>query len=242
MKTRILTAVIAVPVVFCVLFVLPQWTTAVMMAIIALISVLEVYNAFAVYARENKKSQVSVLLPSVVICVAIALSLGLSIYSLRDSAFGRYLVLLPFICAFITDGGAYFVGVTLGKRKIFPKISPKKSLEGCIGGIVIGTLAVVGYTFLLSRVIPGSLGGVDAYSGYTFNYLNAAIIGLIGAAATEAGDLLFSAIKRKLGIKDYGNLIPGHGGMLDRFDSMVVCAPVVASLCVLLPIFEVWIA
>ena len=239
MKTRILTAVVAVPVVFCVLFLLPSWGTAVMMALVAAVCVFEMYGAFAKYAHEQKKAQASVLLPSVTICVAIAISLGLSIFSLRDGAFGRYIVLLPFVSAFITDAGAYFVGVKLGKKKLFPKISPKKSLEGFIGGIVIGTAAVVLYTFVLSCVIPLDMSGATYYS---FNYLFAAIIGFFGAIATEVGDLLFSAIKRKLGIKDYGNLIPGHGGMLDRFDSMVVCAPIIAVLYVFAPIFEVWIA
>lgn len=213
-----------------------------MMAIVSLVCVIEVDRAVARYAKSKKKSSKFLLLPRVVGEIALVVALGWSIFHLREMAFGHYLVLLPFICAFITDGGAYFVGVSLGKHRPFPKISPKKSIEGFIGGIVIGTLAVVGYTLILSHVIPGTLGGVDVSSAYTFNYLNAAIVGLCGAVATEAGDLLFSWIKRTLGIKDYGNLIPGHGGMLDRFDSMVLCAPVVMLANKAFPIFEVWIS
>jgi len=213
-----------------------------MMAIISLVCVIEVDHAFARYAKTNKKPPTFLLLPTLLVSVAIAFALGWSIYRLREVAFGQYLVLLPFLSAFITDGGAYFVGVSIGKHRPFPKISPKKSIEGFIGGIVIGTLAVVGYTLLLSTIIPGTLGGIDVGEYYTFNYGNAVIVGMCGAIATEAGDLLFSWIKRKLGIKDYGNLIPGHGGMLDRFDSMVLCAPIVMLANKAFPIFLVWIA
>ena len=213
-----------------------------MMAIISLVCVIEVDHAFTRYAKANKKSTTFLLVPALVVSVAIAFALGWSIYRLREMAFGQFLVLLPFLSAFITDGGAYFVGVGFGKHRPFPNISPKKSVEGFIGGLVIGTLAVVGYTFVLSILIPGTLGGVDASEYYSFNYGNAVIVGLCGAVATEAGDLLFSWIKRKLDIKDYGNLIPGHGGMLDRFDSMVLCAPIVMLANKVFPIFEIWIA
>ncbi|MDR0905536.1 MAG: phosphatidate cytidylyltransferase [Oscillospiraceae bacterium] len=234
MKTRIISAVVAVPVVLCVLILLPARATVVMTGLIVGTCIYEVGHAFGKFAREHDKKIKSVLLPSLALCVLITAALGWPICRLREVAFGEYLVLLPFISAFVTDAGAYFVGVTIGKHHIFPKISPKKSLEGFIGGIVIGTAAVVLYWFILSRVIP-------AGTNFELHYGTAIICGLCGAVATEAGDLLFSWIKRRLGIKDYGSIIPGHGGMLDRFDSMVLCAPVMLAFARLAPALLVWV-
>lgn len=118
--------------------------------------------------------------------------------------------------AFITDGGAYFVGMFLGKHRGITQVSPKKSVEGFIGGIITGAVFAVVLGLILSVAF-----------GYTVNYLYLILYGLVGALVTEIGDLAFSLIKREYGIKDYGKLLPGHGGMMDRFDSMVFCAPVV---------------
>lgn len=139
---------------------------------------------------------------------------------------GRYLVLLAVLLAFITDGGAYFAGVFLGKHRGITKVSPNKSLEGYIGGVVTGVLFAIIY-----GLIVGAIENVD------INYFSLALIGLIGALVTALGDLSFSLIKRQYGIKDFGNLLPGHGGMMDRFDSMVFCGPVVLFIVTLAPIF-----
>lgn len=135
---------------------------------------------------------------------------------------GRLYVFLPFLSAFITDAGAYFVGIFFGKRKIFPRVSPKKTLAGCVGGTVTGVLSVVLFGLLGKLQI-----GVPAL----------VIIGLVGSVFTIIGDLAFSLIKRSAGIKDYGNLLPGHGGMLDRFDSLVFAAPAVYLVVQSLPTF-----
>ena len=106
---------------------------------------------------------------------------------------------------------AYFVGRSLGKNKLCPKISPKKTIEGSIGGI-IGSIIVCG------------LFGVIFARGLI---LHCFIIGALGGVVSQFGDLTASVFKRKMGIKDYGNLIPGHGGILDRFDSVLFNAPLV---------------
>jgi len=127
---------------------------------------------------------------------------------------GRLFVLLPVISAFATDGGAYFTGVKFGKHKAFPQISPKKTVEGCLGGLAIGTATVLIY-------------GIIIYFAtlYEVKFWALIIYGIMGAVFTELGDLAFSIVKREYKIKDYGRLLPGHGGMLDRFDSMVFAAP-----------------
>lgn len=137
---------------------------------------------------------------------------------------GRYFIMLPFVVAFASDVGAYFAGVTLGKHKLCPIISPKKTVEGLIGGLALAAVATVIYGLILQFGF-----------GFKVNYFFVVIYGLIGALGGVFGDLSFSVIKRQTGIKDYGYLIPGHGGILDRFDSVIVVAPLIEALLLLLP-------
>ena len=138
---------------------------------------------------------------------------------------GRYVILLPFLIAFLSDTGAYFVGCRYGKRKLAPVISPNKSMEGVVGGLVFAVFGMLLYTFIMQIAFKMQV-----------NYMLAIFYGIIGAAADVFGDLCFSVVKRQTGIKDYGNLIPGHGGILDRFDSMLVVAPLVELLLIILPV------
>lgn len=138
---------------------------------------------------------------------------------------GRMLVYIPFVMAFLSDTGAYFVGVTCGKHKMAPVISPKKSWEGFAGGVVTAMLGMVAYALLLDHVF-----------GQEVNYWVAVLYGLVGSLAGVFGDLTLSVVKRQVGLKDYGNLIPGHGGILDRFDSVMVTAPLTEALLLLAPI------
>lgn len=137
---------------------------------------------------------------------------------------GRYFIMLPFVVAFLTDIGAYFVGVTMGKHKLCPVISPKKTVEGLVGGIVLAIIGMVAYALILQLGF-----------GFKINYFYVAIYGVLGSLTGVIGDLSFSVIKRQTGIKDYGHLIPGHGGILDRFDSVIVTAPLIEALLVLIP-------
>lgn len=137
---------------------------------------------------------------------------------------GRMLVCIPFVIAFMSDVGAYFIGIFFGKHKLCPRISPKKSVEGLIGGVVIGTLSLVLYGWI-----------VNSFFDASFRYVPMVIYGIIGCLASAFGDLCLSVVKRQTGIKDYGNLIPGHGGMLDRLDSVIVAAPLTEALLLLLP-------
>ena len=153
--------------------------------------------------------------------------LGLSaLVQLRGMEYGRYLVLLAVCLNFATDGVAYFGGIFLGKHRGITRVSPKKSLEGYISGFLGGMLFAILYGLVIGAIENC---GVNPFA--------LALCGLLGALFTELGDLVFSFIKRQYGIKDYGHLLPGHGGMLDRFDSMILCAPVVLFIVSYLPVF-----
>lgn len=144
---------------------------------------------------------------------------------LHSAENGRFLILIPFVLAFLSDTGAYFAGRAFGKHKLAPVISPNKTVEGVVGGAAGAVIGMLIYCLVL-----------DLAFGFEANYLYALVYGLLGSLAAVFGDLAFSAIKRQVGIKDYGNLIPGHGGILDRFDSMTVVAPLTEALLLLIPV------
>ncbi len=137
---------------------------------------------------------------------------------------GIFLIFIPFLLAFVSDSGAYFAGRFFGKHKLAPVVSPNKTVEGVIGGVTATSLAMLLYCLVMQFGFKLKV-----------NYLYAVIYGMLGAMAGVFGDLSFSAIKRQTGIKDYGNLIPGHGGILDRFDSMTLVAPLAEALLLLIP-------
>lgn len=271
MKTRIIVAVIFVPLLFVILFYLPPVVLTLVISAISAIASYELLRAagashgrLSIYAATAAAiipigyhlgpgdlifRAVLILLMAFLFADAVFsyhsekkitlahLASGLfggalipyfltALVSLKLFENGRFFVLLPFIIAFITDGGAYFTGVFFGKHHPFPHVSPKKTTEGCIGGIMICIASIVVYGVILhfAADLP-----VDFWA--------MALYGLVGGLITELGDLAFSLIKREVGIKDYGTLLPGHGGMLDRFDSMVFAAPAIFMLVRLYPAF-----
>lgn len=146
------------------------------------------------------------------------------VYLTRMVPQGIYMVWMILISAWGSDTCAYVVGKLIGKKKIFPKLSPKKSLEGCIGGVAGAALigGLYGYFFVEA-----------AFPEQKIVWIVAFICG-VGALMSMVGDLAASAIKRNHDIKDYGKLIPGHGGIMDRFDSMIVAAPMIYFLALLM--------
>lgn len=126
---------------------------------------------------------------------------------------GKYLIWFILIAAWGTDTCAYFVGSKFGKHK-FTEISPKKTIEGCIGGTLGSVIIALIYTLAINK-----------FAGLDISYIYIALIGFILSILSQIGDLSASSIKRTVGIKDFGNLIPGHGGMLDRIDSIIFIAP-----------------
>ena len=136
-------------------------------------------------------------------------------------------VLVVLIGSWITDTCAYFTGCFLGKHKLAPKISPKKTVEGSIGGIVGVILILVAYSHIAGNIMNVSV-----------NTLSAIFIGLTCGIVSQFGDLCASIIKREHNIKDFGNIMPGHGGVMDRFDSLLFVAPVVYYILKFFPIFS----
>ena len=130
---------------------------------------------------------------------------------------GLWMVLLLLVIAWMSDTGAYFVGTFLGKHKMAPKLSPKKSWEGFFGGWLISVAAAVGLFFLRLHWLSG-----ENLFGALILYI---LVALVLAPLSVVGDLLASLIKRKTNIKDYGHIMPGHGGVMDRFDSVMFIAP-----------------
>ncbi|OGO78451.1 MAG: hypothetical protein A2Y23_03735 [Clostridiales bacterium GWB2_37_7] len=128
---------------------------------------------------------------------------------------GAVLIWLPFLTAWFTDTAAYFTGISIGKHKLSPIISPKKTVEGAIGGIIGST------------VLTTAFGIVIGNYNNSVGIQNFVLIGLICGVVSQLGDLAASYIKRHTNLKDFGNLIPGHGGILDRFDSILFTMPVV---------------
>ena len=171
------------------------------------------------YGRENAiafQDICAVLLGGVAIPLAMSCLLRL-----RLLTYGGGLVLMPLVAAFMSDSAALFTGMACGKHKLAPKASPKKTVEGAVGGLAGGVLGMIVFriVFFFVTVEPLSIGWCM-------------VIGLVGAFMGQLGDLSFSIIKRQFGIKDYGRLLPGHGGVLDRFDSVIFAAPVVWMIAV----------
>lgn len=150
--------------------------------------------------------------------VAILLSY---IYQIRIMEQGIYIVWLAFISSWVCDTCAYCVGVLFGKHKMAPILSPKKSIEGAVGGLVGAFIAGGIYGYCISR-----FGEIEVEP------LAFAIICFVGGMISMIGDLAASGIKRDNGVKDYGTIIPGHGGILDRFDSLIFTAPVIYYLAI----------
>ena len=162
------------------------------------------------------KGSISVEEISVSSFMTLYIALGYSsIILLHDCFnFGKHTYILVFVGAWITDIFAYFCGRLFGKHKLIPEVSPKKTVEGSIGGTLFCGLSFVIFGFVLRKLEIG----ID------LGYIQLFVFGLVAAVVAQIGDLCMSALKRRYGIKDFGKVFPGHGGMLDRFDSILAVA------------------
>lgn len=136
-------------------------------------------------------------------------------------------IFLPILIPFVVDAGAMLVGMLLGKRQLAPKLSPKKTVEGSIGGLVVGVVIAIVYGVVIRLITQVEV-----------NFYFLAVYGILGGVMTEVGDLAFSYFKRTRKLKDFGRVLPGHGGVLDRFDSVIFCAPLIELLILWLPAFS----
>jgi len=152
-----------------------------------------------------------------------------SIVLLRDTVYGASLYLLAFLGPWVSDTAAYFCGFAFGKHKLIPDVSPKKTVEGAVGGAVFTAIAFALYGALVLKP-EASLAP----------YIALAVIGFAVSVISQIGDLIASLVKRKYGIKDYGKLFPGHGGVMDRFDSVLATAPILLIASVLAAHFNLF--
>lgn len=137
---------------------------------------------------------------------------------IRDKEYGAYIVVLIFLSASTTDTFAYFVGKAIGKHKLAPHLSPNKTIEGSVGGSLISTLVFLACALIFDNYF-------NVFEVTSTSVIIILLVGLLASIVSQLGDLSASAIKRITGIKDYGHLIPGHGGIMDRMDSTLFTAP-----------------
>lgn len=161
--------------------------------------------------------------------LAIVFAMNCLVYIREDHmTTALYDILLSFILAWCCDGGAYFIGLLYGRHKMAPKISPKKTIEGALGGILINFICAIIITLVF---------GFWVYVNSSVHILSFLMITFIGTLFGILGDLIASAVKRQFLIKDFGKILPGHGGILDRFDSMLFVLPFVYFFALYFPVF-----
>lgn len=167
----------------------------------------------------------------------IVLSMG-CVWLLHETN-GTAIMLLIFVCAWSCDTFAYFTGRFFGKRKLIPNVSPNKTVAGSVGGVIGAIAMCVLYLFIVTKVLKITPVIVDTLAVINLYWspicvFAGVMIGLVGGICSQLGDLAASAIKRDTGIKDFGWIFPGHGGFMDRFDSVMFIAPIIYGIIVIL--------
>ena len=175
---------------------------------------------FALVVWSHGKFTYNQMAASVLTSFYIMLAMNMILFIRDFNEDGQFLYLLIFIGAWMTDIFAYFTGVFFGKHKLIEDVSPKKTIEGSIGGIVFCAASFVIFGLVVQKV-----------SGLEANLIFLAISGVVLSVVAQIGDLIMSVIKRHYGIKDYGIIFPGHGGMLDRFDSISAVSVGLGAIC-----------
>lgn len=190
---------------------------------------------FMLMQFEKTKFEVAVtaIFASVAIPYSFSLLLAFRDINERFSSYtkidGIFLILFACFCAWLTDIFAYFVGSKFGKHKLCPKISPKKSVEGAVGGVVGAVILNVALLFVFKKFFFEDETGLS--------YISVIIMSVCLSVISMFGDLAASTIKRNFGIKDFGKLLPGHGGIMDRCDSLLFVLPVLYSLVYIINLF-----
>ena len=178
---------------------------------------------FAVAVFQTKKLCVTDAGLAAFSCFYIIAALTSLIYIHDFAILGKYVYLLCFIAAWVTDSFAYFTGMLFGKHKLIPEVSPKKTVEGAIGGVVFCAISMVVFGLIIENFF-------NPENSFHANYLVLAISGIVISVISQIGDLIMSLIKRKYQIKDYGKIFPGHGGILDRCDSVIAVSLAIAFI------------
>ena len=188
-----------------------------------------IFSAMIVYHQETTFKEVGMLY-SMVVLIPSALQTLVSLRDLSENH-GMFYVLIAVLSAWVADAGAYFAGTFFGKHKLCPTISPKKTVEGAVGGVlgtmVFGVLVTVIYSIAADRMEEFTRSNIGVSM-----YVIIALLACVAAVLGIYGDLFASVVKRQCGIKDYGTIFPGHGGILDRFDSVMFIAPFVTMVVI----------
>lgn len=189
----------------------------------SIVSLLGIFVIFASYINGHNDIQFEHIFFMIgsTLLITYSMSSLISIHTDEEHHLGQFYIVLTLCAAWLADSGAYFIGTFLGKHKLCPEISPKKTIEGFIGGILTNGLILMAISFAYYNFKLYTTPSFDIQ----FDYLKLFILGVICAILGTLGDLTASIIKRQCNIKDYGNIMPGHGGMLDRFDSVLFVAP-----------------
>ena len=187
---------------------------------VVIFGALILYHKVITFREVGVIYSMSLLIPSALETIVSIRTLG--------GRHGMFYVIIAIFSAWIADTGAFFAGRRWGKHKLCPNISPKKTVEGVFGGFALNIIAMVVFGYIFHAIYY-------AYS-VEISYVTLVIIGFFGTIMSILGDLSFSLIKRSCHIKDFGEIIPGHGGILDRFDSVIFEAPFVYLLVQILPI------
>lgn len=198
---------------------LPKFTQYVMIAFIVVTLYLMYLFFYLVLSHGKIAFQEVISFFGMSIYILAAMAAILSIHDLQEN--GEWLYLLIFIGAWVTDTFAYFTGRFLGKHKLIEAVSPKKTVEGSIGGIFFCMLCFVVYGIVMRHALDVSV-----------NLIFLGVSGVLVSIISQIGDLIMSLIKRHYQIKDFGKIFPGHGGVLDRFDSILAVSIAMAALCV----------
>lgn len=266
MKSRILVAVVGVPILLYIVLWGPEWLLAVALAVLSGVGAYELMKCVgaessrllcrltvccATWAPLAAWGLPDWLMPSLTLYCLLAFAVAVwkageiktvhlmagmfgaillpyafsSFFRIQGLGGHRGYLLLPFILSFACDTFAYFTGLTIGKHKLAPKVSPKKTVEGSIGGLIGNVVCGLLFAFVMNRWFGGSI-----------HYGSMALLALFCGVVAQIGDLSFSLIKREFGVKDYGKIFLAHGGVLDRFDSVLFVAPTLAALMQILGI------
>lgn len=176
---------------------------------------------FAIMLYDHENVQFTEMSLMTFVSFLIPLSLTTIIFLQKNFEYGIFYVVLALLIPWISDAGAYFVGSACGKHKMAPKISPKKSWEGFFGGLVTAIVTA----FVVSFGYPWIDGLINGGASFRINVVYLVILSIIGSILGVIGDFSASLLKRQCSVKDFGSIIPGHGGILDRFDSVLFVAP-----------------
>ncbi len=204
--------------------------------LVSFIYVILIFSA-TIFQHKHIKALKSLVTIAVSILISNAMSTLVILHdsgSLAGQAYigvesvGLMYLIMGLCGAWLADSAAYFVGTFLGKNKLCPEISPKKTIEGFAGGILVTGLLFILINFIYSKIVPE----------IAVNYFAVCVLGMLLAVVGTIGDLSASILKRQCGIKDYGNIMPGHGGLMDRFDSVIFVAPFLYAFLTVFNIYK----